>query len=177
MSNNTAITRENLYNYFKIVEWEKDNIYNKEGFSLEQKYDLIGGNEEDEGFEELHNKMSNEIRINYEDFNEERSCMWVEEVKRRAKWVRGETLYGYSRETHYKYLIWWSRNKKKIDYSTWILEADGYVSFSLFNGYTTDETEHTKSINYIRPSCLYNDKNCDELEGMEKGNIQKTKTL
>ena len=118
--------------------------------------------------EELHEKMFNEIRLNYEDFNAERSCMWVEEVKRRAKWVRGETIYGYSREKHYTYPIWWSRDKTKIGHYTWVLEADGYVSFSFHNGYTRDETESTKTLNYIRPSCLYNDKNCDELTELKK---------
>ena len=118
---------------------------------LEQNYDLIEGNEEDEGlFEELqHNKMrNNEIDINYHrTFNVEtsRSCMWVEEVKRRAKWVRGETIYGYSREKHYTNPIWWSRDKEKIGgHCTWILEADGYVSFSFLNGYILDETETYK---------------------------------
>jgi hypothetical protein len=156
-----TITRENLYDYFVIEEWDNNE---KDGFSYTQKYDIIGGNDEDEGFEELHDKMEEEIRLNYEDFNTERSCMWVEEVKRRAKWVRGETLYGYSREKNYTYNIWWSRDKTKIGYYTWVLEADGYVSFSLFNGYTRDETADTKTVNYIRPSCLYNDKNCDELK-------------
>jgi hypothetical protein len=160
-----TITRENLYDYFVINEWEDDESDN--GFTYEQKYDIIGGNDEDEGFEELHKKMFNEIRINYEDFNEKRSCMWVEEVKRRAKWVRGETIYGYTREKHYCYPIWWSRNKKDIGYYTWVLEADGYVSFSFSNGYTRNETEDTKYCNYIRPSCLYNDKNCDELEELK----------
>jgi hypothetical protein len=164
-----TITRENLYDYFEFKDWEEDEKNDgTDGFSLEQKYDKIGGNDEDEGFEELHAKMFEEIRLNYEDFNHERSCMWLEEVKRRAKWVRGETIYGYSREKHYTYPIWWSRDKTKIGYYTWVLEADGYVSFSFHNGYTSDETESTKHHQYIRPSCLYNDKNCDELTELKK---------
>ena len=165
MSNTIVITRKNLYNYFEIEEWDEDNkACGTDGFGYIQKYDIIGGNSEDKGFDKLHDKMFNEIRLHYEDFNLKRSCMWVEEVKRRAKWVRGETLYGYSREKHYTYQIWWSRDKKNIGYSTWILEADGYVSFSFHNRYNGNETEHTKLNNYIRPNCFYNDKNCAELK-------------
>ena len=47
MSSNTAITRENLYDFFKIVECDEDDDDDNVGFSLEQNYDLIGGNEED----------------------------------------------------------------------------------------------------------------------------------
>jgi len=160
-----TITRENLYDYFVYTEWDEDEKNDGiDGFSLEQTYDKIGGDDEDEGFEELHEKMFDEINLDYESFNNERSCMWVEEVKRQSKWVRGETLYGYSREKHYTYPIWWSRDRNKIGYSTWILEADGYVSFSFRNGYTKHETKDTKMNNYIRPPCLYNDKNCDELK-------------
>jgi hypothetical protein len=145
------ITRDNLYNYYTYTDQE-------DGFSLEQ-------NEKgDEVFEELNEKMYDEIRLNYRNFNNERSCMWMEEVKRRAKWVRGETIYGFSEENHYTYSIWWSRDKAKIGYYTWVLDADGYVSFSLHNGYTDTNTESSKYLNYIRPSCLYNDKNCDELK-------------
>jgi hypothetical protein len=117
---------------------------------------------------DLHQKMLNEIRLSYDDFNEKRSCMWVNEVKRRAKWVRGETLYGYSREKHNTYPIWWSRNKKEIGVPTWILEADGYVSFSFTNGYTDNETSHTKFTTYIRTDCLYNDENCEELKELKR---------
>jgi hypothetical protein len=158
-----TITRENLYDYFEVKDWKKnEKDKGTDAFTLKQNYDKIG--DEDEGFEELHEKMFNEISLNYENFNAERSCMWVEEVKRRAKWVRGETLYGYSNEKHYTYSIQWSRDKKNIGSYNWVLEADGYVSFSFRNGYTMDETESTKWKNYIRPSCLYNDKNCDENE-------------
>jgi hypothetical protein len=159
-----SITCENLYDYFDIKDWDEDE--KREGidaFTLEQNNKIGYEDDENDDFEKLHDKMFNEIRLNYEDFNAERSCMWVEEVKRRAKWIRGETIYGYSKEKHYTYPIWWSRDKKKIGHYTWILEADGYVSFSFHNGYTRDETENTKCNNYIRPSCLYNDKNCDEI--------------
>ena len=152
-----TITRENLYDYLVIEEWD-DKEMGIDGFSYTQNYDMVS----DEKCDELNTQMFKEIHLNYDDFNAERSCMWVEEVKRRAKWVRGETLYGYSREKHCTYPISWSRDEKNIGYSTWILEADGYVSFSFHNGYTRNETEHTKCNNYIRPNCLYNDKNCAE---------------
>jgi hypothetical protein len=158
----SAITCKNLYKYFVIREWDEEE---EDGFSYEQNYDL---DITEKMNDKLHDKMFQEIRLNYDDFNAKRSCMWVEEVKRRAKWVRGETLYGYSREKHYTYNIWWSRDKEEIGYSTWILEADGYVSFSFSNGYTANETANTKSCNYIRPSCIYNDKNCEELRNLKK---------
>jgi hypothetical protein len=160
-----TITKENLYDFMVINEWDQ---YDKKGyddaFSYEQNYKLtksLGFTDENE--EALHDKMFHEIRLNYENFNAERSCMWVEEVKRRAKWVIGETIYGDNREKHMTYPIWWSRDKKKIGCPSFIIEADGYVSIQLFNGYTMNETTNTKKVNYIRPSCLYNDKNCDEL--------------
>ena len=164
-----VITPENIYNYFVIEEWDEDDKSDYDGFSYFQKYDIIGGNDEDAGFDELHDKMFDEIHLNYEGFNNKRSCMWVDEVKRRAKWIRGETIYGDSREKHYCYPIWWSRNREDIGRPTWILEADGYVSFSFSNGYTMDETADTKWGNYIRPYCLYNNKNCDELEEIKNG--------
>jgi len=157
-----TITTENLYNYFVIEEWDDKRNDGTDGFSYFQSYDEIGDNDEDAGFQELHDKMLNEILLNCDNFKAERSCMWVDEVKRRAKWVRGETLYGDSREKNYTYPIWWSRDKTKIGHSTWILEADGYVSFS--NGYPRDEK---KRGNYIRPPCLYNDKNRDELKALK----------
>jgi hypothetical protein len=141
---------EDLYDNFVIQEWDNKD----DGFSYIDK-----NLDEDEI---LHDKMNNEICLNYENFNAKRSCMWVDEVKLRSKWVRGETIYGDSREKHYTYSIWWSRDKKKIGYYSWILEADGYVSFSLRNGYTLNETDNTKSRNFIRIECLYNDKNLDE---------------
>ena len=151
----------NIYNYFVIEEWEQDE---KNGFSYVENYDLkvenyIWKNGEDD----LHEQMLMEFSLDYDNFSKKRSCMWVNEVKRRAKWVRGETLYGYSREKHDTYPIWWSRDKKEIGVPTWILEADGYVSLSFTNGYTNNETEDTKYTNYIRPSCIYNDENCEEL--------------
>lgn len=154
----SAITCDNIYDYFVYKNVEKDEIdEGTDAFTLVQCHDAVGCD-----FEELHDKMTNEIQLSYDDFNAERSCMWVDEVKRRTKWAIGDTIYGSAREKHYSYCIWWSRDKTKIGYYTWILEADGYVSFSLCNGYTRAETANTKKINYIRPSCLYNDKNCDE---------------
>lgn len=144
-------TCDNLYNNFVIQEWDnKDD--GTDGFSYIQN----DANEEDET---IHDQINNEINLNYENFNAKRSCMWVEEIKRRSKWVRGETIYGFNREKYCTYQICWSRDKTKIGFYNWILEADGYVSFLLCNGYTTDETANTKFKNYIRPSCLYNDKN------------------
>ena len=144
---------EDLYDNFVIEEWDKKDD-GTDGFSYIQNHDL-------DLIDEIDNKMNNEICLNYENFNAERSCMWVEEVKRRAKWVRGETIYGDNREKHYTYPIWWSRDKTKIGYYTWILEGDGYVSFLLHNGYTRDDNANTKYKNFIRPECLYNDKNLD----------------
>jgi len=168
-TNNEEITCGNLYDYFVIEELTEINDGIRKTLSkkvITEGFYYIGKDGRD--IDELDEKMSQEIRLTYDDFNAERSCMWVEEVKRRAKWVRGETLYGDSREKHYTYPIWWSRDKKNIGYSTWILEADGYVSFSLHNGYTDNETEYTKCNNYIRPNCLYNDKNCDEIKTLKK---------
>lgn len=152
----TPITRENIYDYFVIEEWR--DVEN--GFIYSQSYDKIGV-----GFEELHHKMFAEIRLNYENFTAERSCMWVEEVKRRANWVRGETICGESREKHYTYQIWWSKKRMESGYYDWVIEADGYVSFVFRNGYTRNETTDTKYSQYIRPDCLYNDKNCDKPQG------------
>jgi len=160
--NQRSITPKNIYDNFVIEEWEQDKKDDgTDGFSYIENCD----NKEDET---LDDQMNNEFNLNYENFTAERSCMWIEEVKRRSKWVMGETLYGFSREKHCTYPIWWSRDKTKIGYYTWILEADGYVSFSINNGYTRNETNDTKNINYIRPSCLYNDKNCDELTELNK---------
>jgi hypothetical protein len=160
-----SITCENLYDYFVVEDFERGEVEDCDGFYLEQNYDLTKSlSFTDEMEEQLHNKIFNEIHLNYDTFNTTRSCMWVEEVKRRAKWTRGETLYGYSREKHLTYPIWWSRDKTKIgSYFAWILDADGYVSFPLHNGYTRNETEDIKIINYIRLECLYNDKNCNEV--------------
>jgi hypothetical protein len=144
--NQTYKICDDLYNNFVIQEWD-DKDDGTDGFSYIHNDD----NEEDQ--------MNNEINLNYENFNAKRSCMWVEEIKRRSKWVRGETIYGFNREKYCTYQICWSRDKTKIGFYNWILEADGYVSFLLCNGYTTDETANTKFMNYIRPSCLYNDKN------------------
>ena len=161
-----TITRENLYDFMVINEWDEDE---KEGcddaFSYQQNYDL---NLTDEMSDTLHDKMLKEIRISYELGLTDRSCMWVEEVKRRAKWVRGETIYGDNREKHNTYPIWWSRNKEKIRCPSFIIEADGYVSIHFFNGYTRNETTNTKKVNYIRPDCLYNDKNSREETELEK---------
>lgn len=152
-----TVTTNNLYDFMVINEWDEDEKSNgTDGFSYEQNYKL---GLTDEMSDNLHDKMFQEIRLNYENFNAERSCMWVEEVKRRAKWVLGETIYGDNREKHMTYPIWWSRDKEKIGCPAFIIEADGYVSIHLFNGYTMNETKHTKKVNYIRPSCLYNDKN------------------
>lgn len=165
-----TITCENLYDFMVINEWDQ---HDKEGyddaFSYEQNYKLTKSlGFTDENDEALHDKMFKEIRISYELGLNDRSCMWVEEVKRRAKWVRGETIYGDNREKHNTYPIWWSRDKEKIGFPTFIIEADGYVSIGFCNGYTRTETAYTKKVNYIRPSCLYNDKNCDEITELEK---------
>lgn len=109
-STSASITCENLYDYIVIEEWDEEDKTETDGFSYTQNYDLAIT---EEMSDTLHDKMLDEIRLNYENFNNERSCMWVEEVKRRAKWVRGETLYGYSREKHLTYPIWWSRDKEK----------------------------------------------------------------
>ncbi len=159
-----TITARNLYNYMEIIEWDEDDKYEgTDGFSLGVKEGQgIAIDEDDKNFDKISRKMNDEIYLYYENFNHKRSCMWVEEVKKRANWVKGETIYGFAREKHYQYNISWSRDKTKIGYCAWILEADGYLSLAFHNGYTLNQTEDTKFILYIRPNCLYNDKNSKE---------------
>lgn len=137
-----------VYANLKVVEFETlDEGTN--GFYYEI-------NNDDCDYDIVDDIMMDEIHLNYENFSKERCCMWVEEVKKRAKWVKGMTLYGYAREKHCTYQIWWSEDKKNIGHYTWILEADGYLSLCFYNGYTTNKHDNTKYLNYIRPECLYN---------------------
>jgi hypothetical protein len=148
------ITLKTLYTYYTIEEWDDED-----GFSYIPTDEMVNGIED-----RVDDKMINEFEIGYERGMTKRSCMWAEEVKRRAKWVRGETIYGFTREKHCTYQISWVKDKKEIGFYTYVIEADGYLSLNFFNGYTNKETSDTKWRNYIRPSCLYNNKVCNLLE-------------
>ena len=148
-----------IYDYFVIQEWE-DKEEGIDGFSLIQNYNL---DFTDEMEDNIHNIMFDEFNISYDSGFNNRCCKWVDYVKERANWIKGETIYGFNREKHLAYQISWSRDKKNIGYYTFIIDTDGYISFSLHNGYTKTENNDIKYINYIRPSCLHNDKVCMEL--------------
>ena len=139
-----------IYSNLNVVEFETLEE-GTDGFYYEINSDC--------DIEAIDDIMMNEFHLNYKNFSEERCCKWVEEVKKRANWVEGMTLYGYSREKHYSYQFWWSENKNNIGHYTWILESDGYLSLCFYNGYTTNEYNDSKYNNYIRPDCLYNDQN------------------
>jgi len=110
--------------------------------------------------DKIDDKMRNEFTINYERGMTNRSCMWADEVKRRANWVQGETIYGYTREKHSTYQVSWSKNKD-IGFYNYLIEADGFLSLCFYNAYTATVSNDTKWINYIRPICMYNDKVCE----------------
>ena len=60
-------------------------------------------NNDDCDFDAISDAMTNEFHLDYQNFSKERCCKWVEEVKRRAGWIQGMTLYGYAREKHYSF--------------------------------------------------------------------------
>lgn len=145
------ITLKNLYNFYAIEVWDTDQT----GFCYvpTDKMEKL----EEKTQDKIWNKMMDEFTINYERGMTKRSCMWADEVKRRANWVQGETLYGQTREKYTTYQVWWSKDKKDIGSPDFVIEADGFLSLRFFNGYTLTDTKDTKWINYIRPCCLYND--------------------
>jgi hypothetical protein len=144
------ITLENLYTFYTIEEMTDDT-----GFC----YIPI---ESEENTDKMDDKMMNEFNISYELGMTGRSCMWADEVKRRANWVQGETIYGYTREKYRTHQVSWSKNK--IGFYNYVIEADGFLSLCFHNAYTMNVTNDTKWKNDIRPCCLYNDKVCESSE-------------
>lgn len=145
----TNPTIKNILTYFKIEEWEDEEV----GFSFIEKgytYD------NEKLFDKIHTKMYNEIRMSFGD-KKKKSLMWIEEVKHRSNWKKGDIIYGYAREKHYTYQIDWNKNEKKM-FPTFIIDPQGFVALSVFNHYSSEETDLIKDVSYIRPNSLYNDK-------------------
>jgi hypothetical protein len=105
----------------------------------------------------LFRMMYDEIRGNLQN-TKKKSLMWCEKVKQLSNWKKGEIIYGYSRERHNDFNIWFSKNKENIGYSTFIIDVEGYIALVYNNQYTLKETEDIKNSVYIRPDSLYNDK-------------------
>ena len=154
----TNPTIKNIYNKFiKFEVWTDEDRQEWDeyegGFSM--YYHHLDC--DDKTGEKLFRIMFNEIRGSFAD--KKKSLMWVDEVKRLSNWKKGETIYGYAREKHLNFIVWWSREEKDIGgCSTFTIDPQGFVALSYHNNYTNEETDLIKRSLYIRPDSLYNDK-------------------
>ena len=107
--------------------------------------------------------MDKEYRPNYGDNN---NMMWVQKIKELSGWVQGESLYCVMKcNCDGWFNVWYSKVKEHNCYDL-IVEPTGFVSRRYYNHYTMKENE-ADEIRYstmIRPSSVYNDWWCKELE-------------
>lgn len=154
MSNPTI---RNLYkNFIKFEVWNEEDKQEWDtyegGFTMGY---LHNENLDEKIKEKLFHLLYNEIRSNIGE--KKKSLMWVEQVKKISNWKKGETIYGYTREKHYEFNVWFSRNKEDIGLPMFIIEPSGYVSLYCFNNYSHNETEEIKNGFYVRSHSIYND--------------------
>ena len=155
------LTIKNILTYFEIEEWREDECNIPDGYNgftfIEKEGEFPNESDNEKLFNKIHDKMSYEISCRIAD--KKKSLMWVEEVKRRSNWKKGDTIYGVTKEEGDTYDIGWSREKQIIRRPYFIIDPEGFIAFVCFNmNYSWEETDLIKNYFYIRPDSLYNDK-------------------
>jgi len=92
-------------------------------------------------------------------FNDKLNMMWVEKLKEKSGWIKGEKLFAYLKSNSDGYFnIWYSKNKEEVGLANLIIEPTGYVSRAYFNNYTTDQykDDNIQYLFYMRTESIYN---------------------
>ena len=143
-----SITIENIHNHIRYDLYDcEDDL---ESFAISWDYE---------------NKKVDKImteETNYYLNSKRQNLMWVEIIKNKIKWVKGEEIYIFIKcNCDGAFWCWFSRDRSKVGYVSMIIEKSGYVSRQCYNYYTDDKTEDIKYGLYIRVSSYYNDAICD----------------
>ena len=150
--NNTNITVDNLHTHIKYdeVEWVREK---------EKKILMLSWDYENDELDKL---MTTEY---LPSFNDKLNMMWVNKLKEKSGWIKGEKLYAFLKSNSDGYFnIWYSNIKEEIGLAHLIIEPTGFVSRLYFNNYVTDQynDDEIKYHFYIRTECTYNDLICED---------------
>lgn len=137
-------TLNNLHNHIKYDEWVQEEDKNVLNISW------------DYNNEKLDKLMNAEHRPL---FNDKLNMMWIEKLKEKSGWVKGEKLYAVLKSNSDGYFnVWYSKNKEEYGVNDLIIEPTGYVSRAYFNNYSTDQykEDNIQYHFYIRTESIYN---------------------
>jgi hypothetical protein len=137
-------TLKNLHNHIKYDEWVQEEDKNVLNISW------------DYNNEKLDKLMNTEHRPL---INNKLNMMWIEKLKEKSGWVKGEKLYVYLKSNSDGYFnVWYSKNKEEYGVSDLIIEPTGYVSRAYFNNYSTDQykEDNIQYHFYMRTESIYN---------------------
>jgi hypothetical protein len=89
------------------------------------------------------------------------NLMWVDKIKEKAKWSKGEIIYINTIVKYGETFCWFSRDREENGIKHFIIDKLGYVSVRYYNNYTFEEhTEDLKHYFYVRADSYYNDLIC-----------------
>ena len=107
--------------------------------------------------DEIDNFMNNEYRGDLHEMGR-KNLMWIEEVKARANWKKGETLTLFTRmKFDGEFFVFWNLDKSIIHWIDVMIEPAGYAVLKHFNHYTSDSSCNPHTV-MIRSNSVYNDK-------------------
>ena len=144
-------TLKNLHNHIK---YDDDKWVQEEG----KKVLMISWDHNNEKVDKL---MTAEYKPS---FNDKLNMMWVEKLKEKSEWIKGEKLYAFLKSNSDGYFnVWYSKNKEEIGFADLIIEPTGYVSRAYFNNYTMDQykEDDIQYVFYMRTESIYNNFICD----------------
>lgn len=98
------------------------------------------------------------------EFGDKLNMMWVEKLKEKSGWVKGEKLYAFLKSNSDGYFnVWYSKNKEEVSLVHLIIEPTGYVSRAYFNNYTMDQykEDDVQYVFFMRTESIYNNFICD----------------
>ena len=137
---------KNLHNHIK---YDDDEFIQEEGAKvLNISWDCNN--------EKVDKLMSSEYQPS---INDKLNMMWVEKLKEKSGWVKGEKLYAVLKSNSDGYFnVWYSNDKEEYVVNDLIIEPTGYVSRIYFNKYSFDQykEDNIQHFFYMRTISIYN---------------------
>ena len=112
----------------------------------------------------------------YPNFKEKINWLWFEDIKLMLDWEQGTTIYIFSKyKTDGYATLFYAYDKEELGTYDFIIETTGYISHSLYNNYTAEESEEVPYKTFYRYESEYNDQmtnRINEIEEIKKHNVE-----
>jgi len=149
MNTEPKITIENVHKQIQY-EYEVSKPY------YDDKYEACLTVQWDDENEEINELLTNDFRGDLHDMKR-KNLMYIEEVKKRANWKKGEKLAITSKQNcDGCFYLYWNVDKTEDYERDLVIEPNGYIVVRHFNHYVFDGNAF-----FIRVDSVYNDIVCD----------------